>query len=97
MRPFLAPVCVGSGPVSVLSRVMDQLIISAIPACFVPGVLSRSEYLVTAGGIRGIIPAQTSDQAQAQPQSVVIVIIITEQTQNKKHSINPSQSVQLTI
>ena len=95
MRPFLAPVCVGSGPVSVLSRVMDQLIISAIPACFVPGVGARSEYLVTAGGIRGIIPAQTSDQAQAQ--SVVIVIIITEQTQNKKHSINPSQSVQLTI
>ena len=51
---------VGTGPVSVLSRVMDQLIISAIPGCFVPGVGARSEYRVTARGIRGIIPAQTS-------------------------------------
>ena len=63
------PVCVGTGPVSVLPRLMDQLIISAIRVCFVPGVGARSEYRVTARGIRGIIPAQTSSTARLVPVS----------------------------
>ena len=83
MWPFLAPVFVGTGPVSVLPRLMDQLIISVIRVCFVPGVGARSEYRVTAPGIRGIIPAQTSSMARLLGQSVVIVIIIITDTEQK--------------